>query len=92
MAAKPFKLSVRNSELNLPPVKNREFLRLEIKFQVPRDMWEDAAQEAWTEFLAGRDPMRAVLRFGKGERRYRKRFLTNLLDVDGEFIDEQEDE
>jgi len=60
----------------LPPVCDPVRLRAELT-RVPSEAREDAAQESWVAFLAGRDPVRAVGAFAHLERRRRQMNLSD---------------
>jgi hypothetical protein len=55
----------------IPPTRKPERLLAELRL-VPREAKEDAVQESWVAFLAGRDPVRAVNTFTRRRRRQRR--------------------
>ena len=62
----------------LPPICEPERLLAELG-QVPSEAREDAVQESWVAYLAGRDPVRAVNSFAHRERRHERRSLCGVI-------------
>lgn len=70
----------------LPPcAAGQDKLRAQIR-RLPTGLQEDAAQEAWTAHLDGRDPLQAVWALAKREQVHIERHVQINSDSDGEPI------